>query len=115
MADGGDAAEQSWRHKDHLRMPLPRMPRPLPLPRPPRPAMAAAASCPSGCSERGLRTVSSTDSTKQAASVAAVMALIFTTDGSHTNAAKVSLTPPASQSVMGESMAVSGQIQTSQD
>ena len=38
----------------------------------------------------GFLTVSSTDKMRQAASVAAVMALVFTTAGSHTHASKLS-------------------------
>ena len=45
-------------------------------------------------SDLGLVTVSSMDSTRQAASVAAVSALILTSDGSHTYDSYVSTTPP---------------------
>lgn len=47
-------------------------------------------------SERGLVMVSSTDNTRQAASVAAVMAFAFTSDGSHTYDSNVSIMPPVS-------------------
>ena len=73
---------------------------PLPLPRPlPRPGIPLPGPpWPSGPSDFGFLTVSSTDSTKQAASVAAVNALIFTRAGSQTKLAYVSTTPPALQS-----------------
>lgn len=71
------------------------MPRPLPrIAPPPLPAMAAAAFCPSDASERGLRTVSSTDMTKHAASVAACKAFYFTNAGSQTYASYVSTMSP---------------------
>lgn len=80
------------RCKIHLRMPLP-LPRPLPRPGIPLPG----PPWPSGPSDFGFLTVSSTDSTRQAASVAAVSALIFTSAGSQTKLAYVSTTPPALQ------------------
>lgn len=57
--------------------------RPLPLP--------AGAPPSAGLDERGLVMVSSTDKMRHAASEAAVRALIFTIDGSHTQAAKLSV------------------------
>ena len=63
-------------------------------PPPHPPAMALAAACPSGGALAGLRTVSSTLSMRQVASVAAVMAFTFTRLGSHTNDRNVSTTPP---------------------
>mmetsp|Transcript_5567 Transcript_5567/g.14421 ORF Transcript_5567/g.14421 Transcript_5567/m.14421 type:complete len:268 (+) Transcript_5567:196-999(+) len=54
---------------------------------------------PWSCSEAGLRTVSSTLRMRQVASVAAWSAFLFTTTGSHTNEAKVSVTPPVSMSI----------------
>ena len=56
------------------------MGRPLPLPRPPPPS----------CSAFGFLIVSSTERMRQAASLAAVMALILTTAGSHTHATMLS-------------------------
>lgn len=56
----------------HRRMPRPRMPPPpRPRPRPPMAACAAAPLAASGTSDLGLRTVSSTDRIRHAASVAA--------------------------------------------
>ena len=71
------------------------MPLPRPLPLPPLPMPLPGPPPPSGPSDLGFRTVSSTDSTKHAASVAAVSALILTKAGSHTKLANVSTTPPA--------------------
>mmetsp|Transcript_29041 Transcript_29041/g.78210 ORF Transcript_29041/g.78210 Transcript_29041/m.78210 type:complete len:283 (+) Transcript_29041:296-1144(+) len=69
-------------------MPRPPMPRPRPMPLPPGFMPASAPSL------LGLRTVSSTLRMRQAASVALWMALYLTNEGSHTNALKVSTTPP---------------------
>ena len=49
---------------------------------------------PSAPSLRGLRTVSSIESTRHVASHAAPMALIFTSEGSQMNASYVSMIPP---------------------
>ena len=60
---------------------------PLPLPIPPGGIMGWSPP-----PERGFLTVSSTERMRQAASEAAVSALIFTIDGSHTHSAKLSAT-----------------------
>ena len=56
------------------------LPWPLPLP----------GALPSACAALGFLIVSSTDRMRHAASDAAVSALILTTDGSHTQASKLS-------------------------
>nr|GMD64792.1 hypothetical protein Iba_chr12bCG27760 [Ipomoea batatas]GME21077.1 hypothetical protein Iba_scaffold26711CG0010 [Ipomoea batatas] len=71
-----------------LLIPRPRGANPRPLP-----PMPPAAS-PWALSDCGFFTVSSTLRIRQAASVAAFMAFICTTDGSHTKLAKESAIPP---------------------
>ena len=56
----------------------------------PRPLPLLGMPPPSACAAFGFLIVSSTDRMRQAASDAAVNALIFTTDGSHTHASKLS-------------------------